>query len=64
MAQAGKMRLVEMVAGENGTVCVFATTIGDHFSVVEPKMSKESKAAPIDVLRGILAEEGRYEQAT
>jgi hypothetical protein len=32
--------------------------VGDHFSVLEPRMSKESKAAPIDVLREILAEEG------
>jgi hypothetical protein len=58
MAQAGKMHLVEKVPGENGTVCVFATTSGDHFSVVEPKMSKESKAALIDVLREILEEGG------
>jgi hypothetical protein len=65
MAQAGKMRLVEKVPGEpvladgpgNGTVCVFETTSGDHFSMVEPKMSKESKAALIDVLREILEEE-------
>jgi hypothetical protein len=57
MAQAGKRHLVEMVPGENGTVCVFATTSGDHFSVVEPQMSKESKAALIDVLREILEEE-------
>jgi hypothetical protein len=58
MVQAGKMRLVEKVPGENRTLCVFATTSGDHFSVVEPKMSKESKAALIDVLREILKEGG------
>jgi hypothetical protein len=66
MAQAGKMHLVEKVPGEpvladgpgNGTVCVFATTSGDHFSVVEPQMSKESRVALIDVLRGILRKEG------
>jgi hypothetical protein len=51
MVQAGKMHLVEKVPGENGTVCVFAPTSGDHFSVVEPRMSKESRAATIDVLR-------------
>jgi hypothetical protein len=49
---------VEKVPGENGVGCVFATTSGDHFSVVEPRMSKESKAALIDVLREILEEEG------
>jgi hypothetical protein len=66
MAQAGKMRLVEKVPGEpvladgpgNGAVCVFAATSGDHFSVVELKMSKASKAALIDVLREILEEGG------
>jgi hypothetical protein len=41
----------------NGIVYVFATTRGDHFSVVEPKMSKATKAALIDVLREILKEE-------
>lgn len=60
------MHLVEKVLGEpvladgpgNGTVCVFVTTSGDHFSVVEPKMSKKSRAALIDVLREILEDEG------
>jgi hypothetical protein len=32
------------------------TTAGDRFSVVEPKLSHASKAALIDVLRGILEE--------
>jgi hypothetical protein len=67
MSQAGKMHLVEKVPGElvladgpgNGTVCVFATTSGDHFNVVEPKMRKESKAALIDVLREILEDENQ-----
>jgi hypothetical protein len=57
MVEAGKMHLVKKVPGENGTVCVFATTSGDHFRVVEPKMSKATKAALIDVLREILREE-------
>jgi hypothetical protein len=57
MVQAGKMRLVEKVPGENGVVCVFATTRGDHFRVVQPKISKETKAALIDVLREILEDE-------
>jgi hypothetical protein len=59
MAQAGKMHLVEKVPGEpvladgprSGVVCVFATISGDHFSVLKPRMSKESRAATIDVLR-------------
>ena len=58
MAQAGKMRLVEKVPGEHGTVCVFATTRGDHFGVVKPKMSEEQELALIDVLREILRDEG------
>ena len=29
------MRLEKKVPGENGVVCVFATTSGDHFSVDE-----------------------------
>jgi hypothetical protein len=41
-----------------GRVCVFATISGDHFSVAEPKISKESKAPLIDVLREILRDEG------
>jgi hypothetical protein len=57
MVQAGKMRLVEKVPGENGGICVFATTRGDHFRVVQPKISKETKAALIDVLREILEDE-------
>jgi hypothetical protein len=58
MVEAGKMRLVEKVPGENGTVCVFATTSGDHFSVTRPAMSREQEAALIDLLREILEAEG------
>lgn len=61
MVQAGKMHLVEKVPGENGAVCVFATTSGNHFSVVEPRMSKESRAALIDVLRDILEMRSSYD---
>jgi hypothetical protein len=58
MAQAGVIRLVEKVPGENGVVCVFATTNGDHFGVTRPAMSREQEAALIDVLREILEDEG------
>jgi hypothetical protein len=58
MAQAGVMRLVEKVAGENGVVCVFATTSGDLFSVTRPAMSREQEAVLIDALRDILQDEG------
>jgi hypothetical protein len=60
MVEAGKMHLVEKVPGGPGNrvVCVFATTRGDHFRVAEPKISKATKAALIDVLREILREEG------
>jgi hypothetical protein len=57
MAEAGVMRLVEKVPGENKVVCVFATTVGDHFGVTRPAMSREQEAALIDVLREILEEE-------
>ncbi len=50
MAEAGKMRLVEKVPGEHGTVCVFATTSGDHFGVVKPAISREQELALLDVL--------------
>jgi hypothetical protein len=64
MVEAGKMRLVEKrssepaLAGrpENGRVCVVETSVGDRFSVLEPKMSEESRAALVDVLREILEE--------
>jgi hypothetical protein len=59
MTQAGVMRLVEKVPGENGVVCVFATTVGDHFSVTRPAMSREQEAALIDALREILEDEDR-----
>jgi hypothetical protein len=58
MAQAGVMRLVEKVPGENGVVCVFATTSGDHFGVTRPAMSREQEAELIDTLRDILEDEG------
>jgi hypothetical protein len=65
MVEAGKMRLVEECSSEpalagrpgNGRVCVFETSVGDRFSVLEPRMSKTSRAALIDVLREILEEE-------
>ena len=57
MPMTGKMRQVEKVPGEGGTVYVFQTTVGERFpigplqgSLVEPKMSREQKAALIDVL--------------
>lgn len=37
---------------------MFETNVGDGFSVIEPKMSKASKAALIDVLWENLEEEG------
>ena len=58
MVQAGKMRLVEKVPGENGTVLVFETTAYDRFSVTRPAISKEQELALIDVLREILEGEG------
>jgi hypothetical protein len=58
MVEAGRMRLVETVPGENGGICVFETIVGDKFSVTRPAMSVEQEAALIDVLREVLKEEG------
>ena len=64
LVKAGKLRLVKKVSGKRGRICVFAScrdgerTVGKCFRVVEPKMSREQKAALIDVLREILEEEG------
>jgi hypothetical protein len=35
---------------------VFETAVGERFSVVEPKMSKEQKVVLIGVLREVLGE--------
>jgi hypothetical protein len=52
------MCLPQTILGENGRVRVFETSVGARFSVLEPRMSKASRAALIDVLREILEEEG------
>ena len=57
MVRAGKMRLIEHVPGEGGRICVFQTTVGRRFNLVEPKLSKTSKAALMDVLQEILKDE-------
>jgi hypothetical protein len=62
MVEAGKMRLVEKVPGENGEICVFAscrdggTVTRVKFSVTRPVLSRDPEAALIDVLREILEE--------
>ena len=58
MVEAGKMRLVEKVPGENGEICVFETVARVKFSVTRPALSRDQEAALIDVLREILKEEG------
>jgi len=58
MVEAGVMRLVEKVPGENGEICVFETVAWDRFSVTKPVLSRDQEAALIDVLREILKEEG------
>jgi hypothetical protein len=59
MVEAGKARLVETRPGEAGKICVFESSVGERFSVVVPKMNKESKAALIDTLREMLEDEGQ-----
>ena len=53
MVEAGKMRLVE-----KGEICVFETVARGKFSVTKPDLSRDEKAALIDVLREILKDEG------
>ena len=57
MVEAGVMRLVEKVPGENGEICVFETVARVKFSVSKLALSRGQKAALIDVLREILKEE-------
>jgi hypothetical protein len=58
MVEAGKMRLVEKVPGENGEICLFETVARVKFSVTTPALSRDQEAALIDVLREILEEGG------
>ena len=58
MVEAGVMRLVEKVPGENGEIFVFETVARVKFSVTKPALSRDQEAALIDVLREILKEEG------
>ncbi len=58
MVEAGKMRLVEKVPGEDGEICVFETVARVKFSVTRPALSRDQEAALIDVLREILKDEG------
>jgi hypothetical protein len=58
MVEAGKMRLVEKLPGENGEICLFETAARVKFSVTRPVLSRDQEAALIDVLREILKDEG------
>jgi hypothetical protein len=58
MVEAGKMRLVEKVPGENGEIYVFETVARVKFNVTRPALSRDQEAALIDVLREILKDEG------
>jgi hypothetical protein len=58
MVEAGKMRLVDTVPGEASPICIFETVAGDTFSVPRPALSQEEEAEVINVLRGILKDEG------
>jgi hypothetical protein len=63
--EAGKSRLVETVPGEpvlaggpgNGTLCVFESSAGEQFSVVQTVISEEQEAHLMERLREILGEE-------
>ena len=55
--EAGKMRLVDKVPGENGEICVFETVARVKFSVTKPPLSRDRETAPFDVLQEILKDE-------
>jgi hypothetical protein len=57
MVEAGKVRLVEMVPGENGPVCVFESSAGEQFSLARPAMTAEQEATVKEILREILEDE-------
>lgn len=56
MAEIGRMRLVEVLPGESGPICIFETAGGDRFSMVKPPISQELEADLIEELREILDE--------
>jgi len=57
MVEAGVMRLVEQVPGENGGICVFETVARVKFSVTKPGLRRDQEAGWIVVLREILKDE-------
>lgn len=58
MVEAGKMRLLETVVGEEVPIYVFESAAGEAFGVPRPAMSQEAEAELIATLRDILEDEG------
>ena len=58
MVENGKMHQIEMLPGESTPLCIFETISGDRFSVPRPEITSEQEADLLDVLRGVLSDEG------
>lgn len=58
MVEAGKLRLVQTVASDTGTLCLFETVIGEIFAIPKPALTEWQQAELEMVLREILADEG------
>jgi len=58
MVEAGRMRLVERVPGDDGTICVFENLAGDLLGVKRPMMSQEREAEILEAWKGIFGDLG------
>jgi hypothetical protein len=58
MVEAGKMRLVQTMPGDDSPVCLFEASSGEQFSVSKPRLSPAEERELMAGLRQILEEEG------
>ena len=58
MVEAGKIELVETLAGEEGAICVFRSGTGLEFDVVKPKIYESDEELLVETLRKMLKDEG------
>ena len=58
MVEAGKMKLVQTLPGDEKTLCYFETVAGDAFAIPRPAITSAEEAEIVAVLRDILRDEG------
>jgi hypothetical protein len=58
MVETGKMRLVQTVASDTGSLCLFETVAGETFAIPKPALTERQQAELKMTLREILADEG------